>query len=95
MEALLKLVPLALSLALALPTFTGAALADDRKPTPEERTRIEQTLRDAGYVNWEKIEFDKDDDRWEVEDAETVDGTKYDIKLHAISYGIVSVEKDD
>lgn len=91
----MKLAPFALSLALALPAFTGAALADDRKPTPEERAQIEQTLRRAGYVSWDSIEFAKDDDRWQVEDAKTTDGTKYDIKLHAISYGIVSVEKDD
>jgi hypothetical protein len=95
MEVLLKLVPFALSLALALPAFAGAAFADDRKPTPDERAQIEQTLRNAGYVSWDDIEFDKDDDRWEVDNAKAVDGTKYDIKLHAISYGIISVDKDD
>jgi len=46
-------------------------------------------------VSWDSIEFANDDDRWKVEDVKTTDGTKYEIKLHAISYGIVSVEKDD
>lgn len=49
-----KLCLVLFSAALMIPAVAYA----DRPPTPEERTQIEQVLRDAGYVTWEEIEFD-------------------------------------
>ena len=31
----------------------------DRKPTLEERSRIETKLRELGYTSWDEIEFDE------------------------------------
>lgn len=75
---------------LTLPAFS--AMADDREPTPEERTRIEAALRDGGYTSWEEIELD--DGRWEVDDARHTDGHEYDLKLD-MEYQIVDRDRDD
>jgi hypothetical protein len=44
-----------------------------RPPSPEERSRIEALLRDAGFTDWGKIELNEDDDFWEVERADASD----------------------
>jgi len=75
---------------LTLPAFS--AMADDREPTTEERTRIEAALRDGGYTSWEEIELD--DGRWEVDDARHTDGHEYDLKLD-MEYQIVDRDRDD
>lgn len=41
----------------------------DRKPTLEERSRIETKLRELGYTSWDEIEFDEERNAWEVDDA--------------------------
>lgn len=78
------------TLALASP-----ALADDRPPTPEERTQIEQVLEREGFVTWSKIEFDIDDNYWEVDDANTADNVEYDLKLAAGTFEIIERDRDD
>lgn len=80
--------------ALALPALPVLpARADDRPPTPEERRQIEAVLRRSGFVRWGKIELD--DGRWEVDDAVTADGRKYDLKLSSADFSIVRRERDD
>ncbi len=70
-----------------------AACAEDRPPTPEERAQIEKSLRDAGYVTWEKIELD--DGMWEVDDAmKDGDTREFDLKLDPQTFEIV-VERED
>lgn len=73
--------------ALTLPAFA------DRAATPEERTKIEQVLRDAGFVAWEEIEFD--DGMWEVDDAHMSDGREFDLKLDPSNFAIVDRREDD
>lgn len=57
----------ALGLALTLMAGTGAAFAEDRAPTAEERTRIEGALRSQGFNDWGRIELD--DGIWKIDDA--------------------------
>ena len=45
---------------MAVPTMA------DRKPTAEERTRIESVLREQGFTRWDEIAFDDDYEAWEV-----------------------------
>jgi hypothetical protein len=76
--------------------FLASALAGpaaaDRAPTAEERAKIEAILKADGFVSWEEIEGD--DKGWEVDDARHSDGTKYDLKLEAETFAILSRNKD-
>lgn len=75
-------------------TMATPALAD-RPPTSEERAAIERVLRDQGFVSWEEIELDDDGPYWEVDDARTKDGRRWDLKLAPRSLEIVKRELDD
>lgn len=75
-------------------TMATPALAD-RPPTGEERAAIERVLRDQGFVSWEEIELDDDGPYWEVDDARTKDGRRWDLKLAPRSLEIVKRELDD
>jgi hypothetical protein len=79
--------------ALGLAIILGAqspAIADD--PTAEERTRIEAALKKEGFVRWDDIE--RDDGKWEVDDAVHADGKKYDLELDLTSLRIIKRELD-
>lgn len=52
----------------------AAPLADDDRPSPEERARIETTLRGMGFVRWGEIEREDGGRAWEVDDARAADG---------------------
>jgi len=81
--------------ALASAGLTGASsmvLADDRKPSGEELSRIESALRSAGFTSWEEIEFD--DGHWEVDDARGSDGKKFDLRVDSTTFRILSQEED-
>ena len=86
--------PIILAAPLALiATFASApALADDRPPTAEERTRIEAALTADGYTSWGSIELD-DDRVWEVDDARDAEGKEWDLDLDMQSLAIV--KRDD
>jgi hypothetical protein len=71
--------------------LAGPAAAD-RAPTAEERTKIEAILKADGFMSWEEIEGN--DKGWEVDDARHSDGTKYDLKLEAETFAILSRNKD-
>jgi len=79
---------------LAAGAIASPALAD-RAPTAEERAAIERALRAAGFVSWEEIELDDDGPYWEVDDARTKDGRRYDLKLAPKSLEIVRRKLDD
>ena len=64
----------------------------DRVPTQEERSRIEQTLRDLGFHSWGEIELDGG--QWEIEDAQHGDGKKYELKLNFETFQIVKQKED-
>jgi hypothetical protein len=72
---------LALLLAIGLLLAAPAARAMDDAPTPDERTRIESALRQMGFVSWGDIESQDDGGEWEVNDARTKDGSKFDLRL--------------
>jgi hypothetical protein len=69
----------------------GQALAD-RPPSPEERSRIETMLRNEGFIRWGKIEFDDEEDIWEVDNAHASDGHRYDLRLHPDTLEIITRE---
>lgn len=58
--------------------FGSAALAD-RPATPVERQQVGKILRAHGFVTWRKIE--RDDGKWEVDDAMTKSGKVYDVTI--------------
>lgn len=62
-------------LSLATPAFA------DRGPSKEESQAIAAKLTAEGYQRWDKIELD--DGVWEVDNARTLDGKVYDLKLNA------------
>lgn len=70
------------------------ALAD-RKPTLEERSRIETKLKELGYTSWDEIEFDDKRNAWEVDDARMADGRDYDLKLNPQTLDIISRKLED
>jgi hypothetical protein len=73
---------------------SGQALAD-RAPNPEERSRIETMLRNEGFTGWGKIELDDEDEVWEIEDARTSEGQRYDLRLHPDTLAILTREPYD
>lgn len=85
---------LAISLAAGLMLSLGLPALADRPPTAAERAQIEKVLRANGYVSWDEIEFDDDEQLWEVDDARTSDGKEYDLKLRPGSLEIVSRRRD-
>lgn len=87
-----------IALVASLSVFPLSAALADRAPTAEERSAIEDVLRDAGFTSWEEIEFDDDDDDaddqvWEVDDARGADDIEYDLKLDR-DYRIIKRERD-
>ena len=52
-------------------------------PTPAEQARIEAALRERGFVRWKEIEREDDGQTWEVDDAYTADGQRFDLRLSA------------
>jgi len=80
-----------LGLMLAVPT----AHAEDDHPTAEQRTRIEAALRQLSFVSWGEIERENDGREWEVEDARTADGRKFDVRLSADDLSELSRRVDD
>jgi hypothetical protein len=69
---------LAIAAILFAAPLTSAAYAD-RPPTPSERAHLSQILKSKGFVSWRKIE--RDDGRWEIEDARTRSGKVYDLEI--------------
>lgn len=67
----------------------------DRKPTLEERSRIETKLKELGYTSWDEIEFDEERNAWEVDNARTADGRDYDLKLNPQTLDVISRKLED
>lgn len=65
--------------------------ADERAPVAQEWAGVVEALAQEGYVRWKEIEFD--DGMWEVDDAFTANGEKYDLKLNR-SFEVVERERD-
>lgn len=75
--------------ALAAPAFA------DRAPNATERASLERVLKAAGFVNWEEIELDDDGPLWEVDDARTRNGQRFDLKIDPRTLRIVKRSRDD
>lgn len=78
--------------------FASIAVAPglaDRKPTLEERSRIELKLKELGYTSWDDIEFDEERNAWEIDDAHTADGKDYDLKLNPQTLDVISRKLED
>jgi hypothetical protein len=58
------------------------AVAADRPVTDDERGKLVAALL-AEQCSGGKMEFDEDDQQFEVDDAECTDGKKYDLKFDA------------
>ena len=67
--------------ALAAGSLATAATADDRPATAAEQSEIGAILNAAGFSSWKKIEFDTDDNKFEVDDARHADGRVYDVDI--------------
>lgn len=76
--------------ALATAMLTGASAADDRSATAGERANVAAVLTAGGFQSWKKIEFDRDDSTFEVDDARGTDGRIYDVDVR----GGAIVKKD-
>ena len=74
--------------------LTVAPVFADRAPTAEERVRIEAALRQQGFVRWDNIEFDEDEQAWEIDDAVGPDGREYDLKLDPNNLSIIERKPD-
>ena len=70
----------------------GPALAD-RAPTLNERALIERALRVQGFVSWGDIDLDEGEGVWDVEDALSVDGREYELKLRARTLEVIEREE--
>lgn len=76
--------------------IAGPALADDdRKPSAQEARAITAALNKAGYTDWEEIEFDRDDNRWEVDDAKDREGRRWDLHLAPKTYAVIARDRED
>lgn len=73
---------------------TFPAVADER-PSSEERTRIEATLRERGFQHWGEIERENGGRDWEVEDARHSDGRKYELRLSGDDLRELARRQDD
>jgi len=81
---------------LVLGTIVAALIAvpaqADEEAGPEDRARIAEALRAAGYESFEEIELD--DGVWEVDDAIGSDGREYDLELDPETLEIIRKDGD-
>ena len=64
-------------------------------PTAAEQARIETVLRERGFVRWKEIEREDDGRTWEVDDAYTADGRRFDLRLSADTLREISRHAED
>jgi hypothetical protein len=67
--------------AISTAVFATAAAADDRPATSAERAEVGSILKASGFTSWRKIEFDRDDRKFEVDDARHSNGRVYDVDI--------------
>lgn len=82
---------LGLSAMIAAAPLATIASADDRAPTTAERSNLTRVLNDAGFKSWRKIE--RDDGKWEIEDAVHQDGRVFDVEIRGSK--IVEMDLED
>jgi hypothetical protein len=67
--------------AISATALSTATFADDRPATPAERGEIAGILKVNGFTSWRKVEFDRDDRKFEVDDARHANGRVYDVDI--------------
>ncbi|MDO9712502.1 PepSY domain-containing protein [Paracraurococcus lichenis] len=86
---------------LALATVVPTAYAQQRRrtendaPTAAERKRIEAVLHERGFVRWKEIEREDRGKTWEVDDAYTADGKRFDLRLSADDLREIARQPED
>lgn len=80
--------------AVGLGAIAVPALAD-RAPTEKELAEISTKLKAEGFVSWEEVELDDDGPYWEIDDARTGDGKRYDLKLRPGTLEIFDRDLED
>lgn len=88
----MKKVMIAAAAVLASATLATTASADDRPATPEERAEIGSILKANGFTSWRKIEYDRDDRKFEVDDAVSAKGV-FDVDIR--NGKIVKIDRED
>ena len=78
--------------AIACLLLSAPAAHAGRDPTPEERARVETVLWGMGFARWDDIELE--DGVWEIDDARSVDGKKYELRLHPETSEVIEREED-
>ena len=72
---------------------TAPLLADDRPVTGDEKTKLMAAVAAEGCEGG-TLEFDDDDDRYEVDDARCSDGRRYDLKFDT-SFKLIKKDLED
>ena len=80
--------------AAALLSASIAPAFADRKPTPQERARIESVLRQNGFKRWGDITFYEEDQVWEVDEAIGPDGREQDLLVDPTTMAITEHQRD-
>lgn len=88
----MKKVMIAAAAVLASATLATTASADDRPATHEERAEIGSILKANGFTSWRKIEYDRDDRKFEVDDAVSAKGV-FDVDIR--NGKIVKIDRED
>ena len=57
-----------------------------------QTTLSEQTLRDLGFHRWGEIELEHG--LWEIDDAQLVDGKRYELKLNFEAVQVIKQKED-
>jgi hypothetical protein len=73
--------------------MANGASADDRPVTDDERAKLTAAVAAQGCSGGE-MEFDIDDNHFEVDDARCSDGREYDLKFDT-SFKLIKKELDD
>jgi hypothetical protein len=73
--------------------FANSTLAKERPVTDDERTKLAAAIAEQGCSDG-KMEFDIDDNQFEVEDARCNDGHKYDLTFDT-SFKLIRKEQED
>lgn len=76
-------------------TVVSPVFAKDRAPNEKEMAALSTSLKAAGFVSWEEVELDDDGPYWDIDDARTSDGARYDLKMKPGTLEIFSRDPED
>jgi|GEM_PF-976551 hypothetical protein len=76
------------------PEPARAAAIPDRAPTAAERRLIEARLSELGYVSWREIELEENGTVWEIDDARTADGRRFEVLLRPDTLELIEAKPE-